>query len=256
MKSLLAAVLLAASSAAFAQPVVPVPVPVTMDAKELGYEAARLALRLGYSDDVTLEPDAAKVAEIAAALAAVRALDPAAAAYNLKFMGPPDTALMIGYADSLRPALDAAAAGLSADARGLKRPAALGIAALDSVATRFSAGYELMDGYGALYLRLRFPRAVDLQKAGKLLSAVPGVTYAQADGLIGGPGYPVLVDSDGAGGWRVSTHRGWGDCMAGCINNEYWYYSVSGRLAVSAGHYRRVYDSRANRMVETGAKLW
>lgn len=255
MRALLSLALLAALSPALAQEAPPaVPVEPPLSAVEARREAERLALLRGFSDDATLAPDAAKVAEIQEALAAVRRLEPSLRSFTLRFMGPADDALLIGYDASLLGALTAAYQGAPhAPLRG-RRPAALHLPELDAAAAALGASFELEDAYGTLTLRMRFGRAVDLDKAAARVRA-QGVTFVQPERLLV-PDYPVLVDADPAGGWRVTLSRGWGDCMAGCINKEYWYFTVRRGVARRAGHLRRVYDAKTNAYRESGVKAW
>jgi hypothetical protein len=58
-------------------------------------------------------------------------------------------------------------------------------------------------------------------------------------------------------GFRLVFVRGTGDCPAGCINNEYWYFETNDSCeSVSVGHYAREYDGADNCYQLTGAPLW
>jgi len=58
-------------------------------------------------------------------------------------------------------------------------------------------------------------------------------------------------------GWDLVFRKGWGDCPAGCINNHYWYFSVSKDSTIeAAGEYERVYDAAKNSFAEKGAPRW
>lgn len=51
--------------------------------------------------------------------------------------------------------------------------------------------------------------------------------------------------------------RGDGDCAAGCIDNEYWYFKSDDACAPrQAGYYKRADDPNRNCYVESGAPLW
>src|SRR2546430_544209 len=58
-------------------------------------------------------------------------------------------------------------------------------------------------------------------------------------------------------GWNLVFWQGDGDCPAGCINNHYWYVSVSsGGDTTLVGEYVRAFDSAANTMQTRGQPLW
>ena len=58
-------------------------------------------------------------------------------------------------------------------------------------------------------------------------------------------------------GWNLVFWQGDGDCPAGCINNHYWYVSVSSSGdAMLVGEYVRAFDSTANTMQSRGQPLW
>ena len=57
-------------------------------------------------------------------------------------------------------------------------------------------------------------------------------------------------------GFRIAYQRGSGDCPAGCINKEFWYFEVGPSCEVTgAGHFRSVPDGRNCRSFE-GTPLW
>jgi len=57
--------------------------------------------------------------------------------------------------------------------------------------------------------------------------------------------------------WYLIFWEGWGDCVAGCINNRYSYFVVesSGRVS-KAGEYARVFNADKNAFETTGTPLW
>ncbi len=58
-------------------------------------------------------------------------------------------------------------------------------------------------------------------------------------------------------GFRVVFKRGSGDCPAGCISNEYWYFETDAAcLPQPAGHYSAQYKSPGNCFVIDGAPVW
>ncbi len=226
-------------------------------------EATRLALIRGLSSDQTLAPDAAVLAEIKAALAAVRALDPEMAQYALDPRDRPDDTVILGYKDTLKPTL-AALIQKNAASRGPDnkiRLAALGVKELDDVAAATNGVFVLSESFGGIELWLHFDQLVDLQKVVKKFAGASQLRYAEANcgfymggGRLTG-GFPVLVDQDGAN-WRVTFHNGWGDCMAGCINNEYWFYSVDNGVATQAGHYKTSHGVEMGSIPWTPASPW
>jgi hypothetical protein len=62
---------------------------------------------------------------------------------------------------------------------------------------------------------------------------------------------------DGTDGWNVVFWQGDGDCPAGCINNHYWYVSVTrSGDATLVGEYTRNFNASANAMEVRGQPLW
>jgi hypothetical protein len=58
-------------------------------------------------------------------------------------------------------------------------------------------------------------------------------------------------------GFRVVVKRGSGDCPAGCIDNEYWYFETTADCQVAQrGHYTRAFNSSGNCYQLTDAPLW
>lgn len=57
--------------------------------------------------------------------------------------------------------------------------------------------------------------------------------------------------------WDLVFMHGSGDCAAGCLNAEYWYYSAwpDGTITPQ-GHFSRQFDSATNSYREEGARLW
>jgi len=57
-------------------------------------------------------------------------------------------------------------------------------------------------------------------------------------------------------GFDVVFKRGMGDCLAGCTENEYWYFSTDGTCQpVSAGHYHATWGTDSCLTVD-GAAMW
>ena len=60
-----------------------------------------------------------------------------------------------------------------------------------------------------------------------------------------------------AGGWDIVFWEGTGDCMAGCLNNHYWYYKVEKIGQISqVGEFERVYNVSSNDFILRGMPLW
>ena len=57
--------------------------------------------------------------------------------------------------------------------------------------------------------------------------------------------------------WDLVFMHGSGDCVAGCLNAEYWYYSAwpDGTITPQ-GHFSRHFESATNSYREEGARLW
>lgn len=215
-------------------------------------EATLLALELGLSPETTFEPDQAKVKEIETALKEIRAkfstvapyLDERPLAYSITLGLTPDADKII------LAAMDAAGA-----AETLKLPTS-SLAECDALSQKLGGALEAERLGQRASLRITFPKVLDLRKVAKLYAGFPGVRWAEMDGAFYmGDNWPVKVLQNGSG-WRVVFHHGWGDCMAGCINNEYWFFSYESGQAREDGYYRKVFDGAGNRYVETGAMPW
>jgi hypothetical protein len=61
----------------------------------------------------------------------------------------------------------------------------------------------------------------------------------------------------GADGFKLVFQRGDGDCPAGCINNEYWYFATGATCEPqSVGHYGLTFDSTGNCFKVVGEPPW
>ena len=57
-------------------------------------------------------------------------------------------------------------------------------------------------------------------------------------------------------GWRILFWQGSGDCPAGCLNNQYWYFIVTRTGIIrKIGEFKRVFNPRKNAFDETGLFL-
>ena len=57
--------------------------------------------------------------------------------------------------------------------------------------------------------------------------------------------------------WKITFNQGWGDCIVGCVNSQFWYFTVDKtKKTVKVGEYKRVFDSETNSYIETGTPMW
>jgi len=90
-------------------------------------------------------------------------------------------------------------------------------------------------------IQARFPEVANIQRA--------------ASGTIGATTDIKVFDR--GEGWEIVFTEGWGDCMAGCINNRYYYFSVrrDGRIT-KVGEYARIFNETTNSYQTTGVPMW
>lgn len=63
-------------------------------------------------------------------------------------------------------------------------------------------------------------------------------------------------ENPGKDGWRILFWQGSGDCPAGCINNQQWYFIVEKTGVIrKVGESERIYNSRKNAFDESGQTL-
>lgn len=62
-------------------------------------------------------------------------------------------------------------------------------------------------------------------QASLLYSALDGIDHAQPDMLLGDG--PDIEASKAGGTWYVVFRRAWGDCPAGCLHQEFRFFTVS-----------------------------
>lgn len=75
------------------------------------------------------------------------------------------------------------------------------------------------------------------------------------DGASPASSISAYLEPDGA--FSLVFRRGDGDCLAGCINNEYWYVKADDTCAPQqAGYYKRTFKSDGNCFEESGAAMW
>ena len=85
------------------------------------------------------------------------------------------------------------------------------------------------------YVALYFERLLHPSRLAELYGTLPGVIHSDASRLDGDwPNlYPRMMHSAITYLFRYA----WGDCMAGCIYNEYWYFIFEGDQPVFVGHW-------------------
>lgn len=205
--------------------------------QQLDLEPQWIALDLGLSDDATLEADPAAVAAIKAGLADLRARYPEAAAVGPSpYLGR----LILMPDDAAGRKLAAAAAG-----RGQADVPALGLADVDAVLAPLGAKLSVTAfGKDAAMVTISFAKPVDARKLADKLKKLPGVNTVAPDMLMGGSaGYSAKKDG---GEIRLSFWRGSGDCMAGCINTETWFFTLNNGQAAWKGYAKRGYNGATN----------
>lgn len=106
-----------------------------------------------------------------------------------------------------------------------------GEAALDALLTEFRAERAVFladfnDG-GEVYL-LEFAQPLNIRAlAPRLKSASPNIASAEVDGVVGDGNRITYESLPGGGGKKYVFSRGWGDCLAGCINRHYWEFTIA-----------------------------
>ena len=90
-------------------------------------------------------------------------------------------------------------------------------------------------------VQARFPVVAKIQRVpANVIGASTGIT--------------VIDRSDG---WDLVFREGSGDCMAGCINNRYYYFSVKKDASIKqAGEYSRIYNADKNNYEANGSPMW
>lgn len=72
---------------------------------------------------------------------------------------------------------------------------------------------------------LRSLRPLDIEALAARFARIPGVRYAEGNGVIGDGNEIEAAVVDDA--WRLDFSRGWGDCPAGCIMRHVWSFRVA-----------------------------
>jgi hypothetical protein len=86
-------------------------------------------------------------------------------------------------------------------------------------------------GFAKLYFKETFhPRRLAEQYA-----PLPGVSHAEPNGFDGD--WPNVYPRQAGSGITYLFRYAYGDCMGGCIYNEYWYFVFEGDRPVFVGHW-------------------
>jgi hypothetical protein len=70
---------------------------------------------------------------------------------------------------------------------------------------------------------LKFKGRLHPRRLSESYSKLPGVNYAEPNGIMG-YSYNIYPRQTAVSGLTYLFRNGWGDCLAGCIYNEYWYF--------------------------------
>ena len=91
------------------------------------------------------------------------------------------------------------------------------------------------------YVVLYFEDTLNCRQLAKLYAQLPGVLNASHNGIYGdGPNVYPRIEGDGI---TYLFRDAWGDCMAGCIYSEYWYFGSSNGRPIFIGHWYPPEDS-------------
>jgi hypothetical protein len=82
---------------------------------------------------------------------------------------------------------------------------------------------------------LYFERTLHPRRLAEEYRILPGVSYAEPNGLIGD--FPNVYPRKANGHLTYLFRYAQGDCPSGCIYSEYWYFVFSGNLPVFVGHW-------------------
>lgn len=73
---------------------------------------------------------------------------------------------------------------------------------------------------------LRLDERANVAAATRAYGAIDGVAYAEPDHALGDG--PDIEAAKAGETWHVVVRRAWGDCPAGCIHDDLWFFSVAG----------------------------
>jgi hypothetical protein len=87
------------------------------------------------------------------------------------------------------------------------------------------------------YVEMGFKGQLHPRRLSELYAKLPGVRYAQPNYRGGGNSW-IYPSSQAGSGLTYLFRYGWGDCPAGCIYNEFWYFiSYASGETVFAGYW-------------------
>lgn len=182
-------------------------------------EAEYLALQAGFFDRQTLRPTEEAVRSIDAVLQKIRAQYPAVGAIRAFFS--PRTMLMVRVPESVfRPFCPARPGPIQAR----PAPAALSLPDVDQLTQRFGGTYRIQCGLAVSVVLVDFPDLLHVPSLLALYRGTRPVIAADENELLGGSD-EVEVRPAGRG-WDVRLSHGWGDCLAGCIHREDFFFRV------------------------------
>ena len=157
--------------------------------------------------------------EIKRVLSLIRRSDPAMADVSVREDRVPST-LLLGLEGALR---DAGAALWGEETASAVPPT--GHAAFDAL--NATLGLRSVRPYPALgVVALHLDERVNIEAAIRAYGAIDGVAYAEPDTILGDGSDIEAIPVPR--GWLVVFRKAWGDCPAGCINEELSFFSVAG----------------------------
>ncbi len=216
-------------------------------------EATAIALRLGMTSDSTYEADPTAVQEFVGVLNDLRSRYPEVDTLDIGV--PMGTSLIVSLTPDAQKAVAAANPIAQGDWHAEAAPQALGLSELDQAVSSLGGSYRVsVYKQGDVMVVVELGRELDLAKILKRLSSLPGVRGMGSNMLlIGGAGMP-KVEKGSAGEWRITLTHGWGDCMAGCIYREAWYFENAGGKTTWKGYVGYGYDTVNKKMVPVEAE--
>ena len=90
------------------------------------------------------------------------------------------------------------------------------------------------------YVVLHFKGDLHPQRLAEIYSDLPGITYAEPNGIEGDS--PNLYARQTENGLTYLFRYAEGDCLSGCMYNEYWYFVFKRGRPVLVGHW--VFDTK------------
>ena len=177
------------------------------------------------SDDLLLDAKRRRALghEIKQALSLIRRTHPAMADVSVR-QDDGRAALVLGLEGALREAVFAAWEDGHAAV-----PSATGHAAFDALSA--GLGLRAVQAYPALdSVVLHLDERTNLAAALRAYRAIDGVGYAGPDAMLGDGSDIEAATVEGR--WHVVFRRAWGDCPAGCINEELSFFTVADGKAV------------------------